>query len=149
MILLGVVSTSVFAIKEVQDNDGETGPDYVSINMDSYWGMVGFAFFMLEGIGCLMPVMRETQNPEQMPLIAGSALVLLGLVYTSFSSICYYSWGSDLTEPVVTEMLPADNTFVQVMKLLFCLNLVFSYPITIVPSLNTLENIIFGKKETA
>lgn len=46
-------------------------------------------------------------------------------------------------------MLPADNRFVQVMKMLFCLNLVFSYPLSIVPTFNTLEALILGKKETS
>ena len=45
-------------------------------------------------------------------------------------------------------MLPADNRFIQVMKLLFCMNLVFSYPLTIVPTFDTIESICMGKKET-
>ncbi len=73
--------------------------------------------------------------------------MLLCTIYVLFSFLCYYSWGSDLDEPVVTEMLPADNSFVQVMKLLFCVNLMISYPITIVPAFNTFETLL-GKKET-
>ena len=44
-------------------------------------------------------------------------------------------------------MLPADNVFVQIMKLLFCVNLMVSYPLTIVPAL-TIFDTLFGKKET-
>ena len=44
-------------------------------------------------------------------------------------------------------MLPADNVFVQTMKFLFCLNLTFSYPLTIVPVFNTLESCLLGKQE--
>jgi len=29
--------------------------------------MVGFAFFMFEGIGSLLPIMREVAEPEKMP----------------------------------------------------------------------------------
>ena len=75
------------------------------------------------------------------------ALVSLCTFYTLFSFLCYYSWGSDLDEAVVTEMLPADNVFVQIMKLLFCVNLMVSYPLTIVPAL-TIFDTLFGKKET-
>ena len=67
MIILAVIVTSVFAFGLVQDNAGEPGPDFVPINQESYWGMVGFAFFMFEGIGCLLPVMRETEKPEKLP----------------------------------------------------------------------------------
>ena len=74
--------------------------------------MIGFAFFMFEGIGCLMPIMRETRKPEQLPLITTAAIVTLCTIYIFFSLLCYYTWGSDLTQPVVTEMLPAENHFV-------------------------------------
>ena len=74
---------------------------------------------------------------------------MLCTIYILFSLLCYYAWGSDLTEPVVTEMLPAGNMVVQIMKLLFCLNLVFSFPLTIVPTFSTLEAFLLGKKETS
>ena len=148
MILLGVLTTAVFAIQLIVQQDGP-GPDVVPINKASYWGMIGFAFFMFEGVGSLLPVMRETEKPEQMPMLTVAALIMLGVIYVLFSFLCYYAWGSDLDEPVVTEMLPADNHFVQAMKLLFCINLVFSYPITIVPTFNTLEAFCLGKKETS
>ena len=147
MILVGVLTTTYFAAGLVIEQEGH-GPDFVALNEDSYWGMVGFAFFMFEGIGCLLPVMRETEKPEQLPCITVCCLVMLCTIYVSFSGLCYYAWGSDLTEPVVTEMLPAGNIFVQVMKLLFCLNLVFSFPLSIVPTFDTLEALFLGKKET-
>ena len=146
MILLGVLTTSVFALKQISDQDGP-GPDIKPINKSSYWNMVGFAFFMFEGIGCLLPVQREAAKPELFPTQTVLALVSLCTFYTLFSFLCYYSWGSDLDESVVTEMLPADNVFVQIMKLLFCVNLMVSYPLTIVPAL-TIFDTLFGKKET-
>ena len=109
--------------------------------------MIGFAFFMFEGIGCLLPVMREAEKPDIYPMQTLAALCLLCSLYVVFAFTCYYAWGSDLTESVVTEMLPPDNTFVQIMKLLFCLNLMISFPITIVPVYHALEAVI-GKKET-
>jgi len=96
MIGLGVVTTSVFAVREIEVNNGESGPDYVALNKDSFWSMIGFSFFMFEGIGCLIPIMRETEKPEKLPIITASALVFLCLVYAIFSSLCYYTWGGDL-----------------------------------------------------
>jgi len=128
-------------------DQGGPGPDFDPIVKDSYWSMVGFAFFMFEGIGCLLPVMRETAHPDLYPKFTIAALCLLCTIYIAFSYVCYYAWGSDLNEPVVTEMLPADNTFVQIMKMLFAVNLMISYPITIVPVYNTIEDLM-GKKET-
>lgn len=143
MILLGVLTTSIFAFSIIEEQDG-SGEEYKAINNDSFLGTIGFAFFMFEGIGSLLPVMRETEKPERLPVIAASALITLCCIYIAFSSLCYYAWGENLTEPVVTEMLPADNLFVQIMKLLFCINLVFSYPLTMVPTFNTLEVYLLG-----
>lgn len=144
MILLAVVTTSVYCIRLIQDNDGAPGPEYVPINKNSYFLMLGFAFFMFEGIGCLMPIMKEVKEPEEFGKMTVAALTTLCVVYILFSSLCYYAWGSDLNQTVVTEMLPPANTFIQIMKLAYCINLVFSYPLTSVPANQTLQEYCFG-----
>lgn len=74
--------------------------------------MVGFAFYMFEGIGCMLPIMRETEKPAEYGTQVMAGLCTLCAIYTLFAFLCYYGWGSDLDESVVTEMLPADNAFV-------------------------------------
>jgi amino acid permease len=145
-ILTAVVTTAVYAGDLVMQNDGP-GPDITPINSESYFLMIGFAFFMFEGIGCLLPVMRETAVPDAFPYLAVAALGILTTIYIAFSSLCYYAWGTDLNESVVTEMLPADNVWVQVMKLVFCVNLVFSYPLTVTPAWHAGQELFFGTKE--
>lgn len=66
MILVGVVTTSAFALGVISDQDGHA-EGYEPLNPDGYWGTIGFAFFMYEGIGSLLPVMRETEKPEIAP----------------------------------------------------------------------------------
>ena len=97
MILLCVITTSMYAQKVIEKQDGEPGPDFVGLNKGSYWTMVGFAFFMFEGIGCLMPILAETEKPQQLPALTIAALTLLCVLYCIFSGLCYYAWGSDLT----------------------------------------------------
>ena len=63
------------------------GPDFVPINKSSYWLMIGFAFFMFEGIGCLMPIMSETKKPKELPIIALLGLFVLWVF--SFPSPSY------------------------------------------------------------
>ena len=86
-----------------------------------------------------MPVMRETAVPEKFAMLTGACLITLCTVYILFAGLCYYNWGATLDEAVVTEMLPADNAFVQFMKLAYCINLIFSYPVTIVPAHDTVQ----------
>ena len=112
MIVLAVIITSIFAVGVIHEQGNVPGPDYVALNQDSYLSMIGFAFFMFEGIGCLLPVMREVEKPKDFPYIVVAAISTLCIVYLAFSSLCYYTWGGSLDEPVVTEMLPADNVIV-------------------------------------
>ena len=51
-------------------------------------------------------------------------------------------------EPVITELLPSGNLFVQMMKLLYCVNLIYSYRVNIVPTFNMLEKYVLGLKDT-
>ena len=88
MILLAVVTTSVYCINLIKEDGGEPGPNYVPINMDGYFIMLGFAFFMFEGIGCLLPVMRETKEPENFGKLTVACLATLCTVYIAFSSLC-------------------------------------------------------------
>ena len=91
-----------------------------------------------------MPVLKETEKPEQYPRIVVAALVTLCAVFIGFSQICYYAWGQGLDEPVVTQMLPSDNTLVQVVKLVFCVSLVFSFALTGNIIVRTLQEVFLG-----
>merc|ERR1712151_826219 len=77
MILLCVITTSMYANKVIEKQDGGAGANFVAINRSSYWAMIGFAFFMFEGIGCLMPILAETEKPAQLPFITIAALTSL------------------------------------------------------------------------
>ena len=110
-ILASLVMTAVFALQEARENGG-AGPDFVPIRSDTFWDMFGFAFFMFKGITALLPVVNESEKMEQMPFLTVAATSFLCVVHITFSTICYYAWGSDLNEPVVTQMLPAHNIFV-------------------------------------
>jgi amino acid permease len=59
MILVAVLTISGFCYSFISKRDyirPQSG--YFAINMDRYWDMIGFSFFMFEGIGSVMPVMN-------------------------------------------------------------------------------------------
>lgn len=112
MIILTVGLTAAYCVGIISRHSGSSGPDFVALNKAKYWQMVGFAFFMFEGIGCLMPILKETAVPEQFGKLTVQALCFLCTIYIAFCLVCYYAWGASLDEPVVTEMLPADNILV-------------------------------------
>lgn len=112
-------------------HDHFTEMGLVPINYDSYWNTIGFSFFMYEGIGGVMPVMSATKDREEFPTILAITLGFLTTMYICFAELCYYTYGKNLDKPIIMEMMPADNPIIQIVKLAFVVNLVFSYPLTI------------------
>lgn len=56
MIVITIVVISSFCVSMNMSKIVNT-PGFVPINESSYWSMIGFSFFMFEGIGGLMPLM--------------------------------------------------------------------------------------------
>jgi len=78
-----------------------------------------------------MPLMSATKHRENFSTILACAMGFLCIVYIMFANLCYYTFGDSLDKPIVMEMMPAHNTIIIIIKFLFMLNLVFSYPLTI------------------
>ena len=91
-----------------------------------------------------MPIMQASAEPDKFMKCLVAAIATLSVIYLMFGLLTYITFGSDLDEPFITEMLPADNLWIEIIKVLFCFNLVFSYPITINPTNTILEGYIFG-----
>lgn len=108
--------------------------------------MVGFSFFMFEGIGCVMPVMNASNERarELFPWLLAAGLGTLCLTYICFCEICYANYGAGLNQSIVMQQLPSSNLIVQIVKLAFVGNLLFSYPLTIYPTNIILDEVLFG-----
>ena len=104
MILLAVLTISYFCYDKIKERGFEKPPSgYYSINNDRYWDMIGFSFFMFEGIGSVMPVMNacDERAQQKFPYILAGALATLCTIYILFSELCYYTFGDDLKEAIV------------------------------------------------
>jgi proton-coupled amino acid transporter len=63
--------------------------------------VVGFSVYTYEGIGVVMPIMQACDCPEKFNKILLVALFLLTTVYIFFAEVCYYTFGENLTEPII------------------------------------------------
>ena len=86
-----------------------------------------------------MPIMHSCENPESFKSVLFCAITTLTIIYIFFGGLGYMTWGQSEIEPFATDMLPASNIAVVIMKFLFNFNLIFSYAIVIQPT-----NQIFG-----
>ena len=67
------------------------------------------------------------------------AFATLMLVLLFFANLCFMAWGRNLDQAIVTQMLPTDSVTVILLKFLFSLNLICSYPITVFPANISIE----------
>ena len=116
-----------------------TGPDLKFIEPSGALNTLGFTIYCYEGIGIVMPVMATSAEPNQFKSILVYAFVTLMSIYCLFSLTCYFAWGADMDVAIVTQMLPADSVTVIIIKFLFSLNLVCSFPIMIYPANAAIE----------
>lgn len=139
-----LTSVYVLCYASIQINDNGIGPNIQKLNEQGYITTLGITVYCYEGIGIVMPVMAASEKPERINEMLIYVYITLVAAYLLFSEVCYFAWGSDLNEPLVTQMLPAGSTLVIIMKFLFSLNLICSFPIVINPTNSAVENWFCG-----
>ena len=55
----------------------------------------GVSLFFFEGIGVLMPIMKQTRNREAIKKVTISAIITLMFVFIIFGSVLYSYLGND------------------------------------------------------
>lgn len=140
-----VILVIVFESMLIAEHDNEAGPGWQAFNENRYYIMISLAFYMFEGIGSLLPVMEASESKDNFNVLVGSALATLCCIHILFSELSYYTYANDLNEPILIQKLPPANAAVIIAKILFCANLLISYPLIIFVTNNVIESIIFAR----
>lgn len=146
LIFLTVIIDSIYCFWLLHDQGGP-GPNITAYNAEGFWATVGFAIYSYEGIGIVMPVLAKAREPEKFSKSLIAAMATLCVVFIFFGELTAIAFGETLTEPYVTEMLPANNWIVTLVKLAVTVNLVCSYPITIKPTNEIIESYMFPRRD--
>jgi len=64
------------------------------VNTSKMWDMIGFSFYSFEGIGTIMPIMKESRNPEKFPKLLKMALFSLSIYFSIFGLVSYKYFGT-------------------------------------------------------
>jgi proton-coupled amino acid transporter len=108
--------------------------------------------FAYEGIGIILPVMEMTAEPENYFKVVFAVITTVLVVCLTFGELCYIVYGTLLeNQPIILNMLPFtptyNNVITALIKVIFCINLVFSYPLVIYPANLIIESYLFGSME--
>jgi hypothetical protein len=85
----------------INEHGGYAGPDWVPLNNDGIWTMIGLAYYMFEGITAVLPIMESSDVKEDFSYLLAGALAFLCLINICFSELSYYTYGSTLNDPVI------------------------------------------------
>ena len=112
---------------------------------NKFLNVIGFAVYAYEGIGVVIPVMEITEKQDVFPKVLFAVITTVFILYLAFGLFCFFVYGSALATPLITSNLPPTNPVSWVIKILFCFNLIFSYPLVIYPANMIIESYLFGK----
>lgn len=93
----------------------------------------------------MLPVLDATENEKQYPTIMMAVIITMFVLYNCFGQLCYFVYGNLLTSPLITTNLPPGNPVGWFIKIAFCINLIFSYPLIIYPANEIIETYLFSR----
>ena len=99
LLLAATIIICSYSIKNLVDNGIHTSA--VAFNSGGVWTMVGFAVYVFEGIGILMPVMQASDCPEKFDGILIAAVSTLSVAYCIFGTLAYLAYGN-MKEQIAT-----------------------------------------------
>lgn len=99
--------------------------------------------YAFEGIGLILPVRDVTAYPERYNYVVYAVIWTCLIMFITFGIFTVSAWGDELRTPLITDNLPK-TPLTYIMKVLFCFNLVFSYPLTLYPAHIIIENYLYA-----
>lgn len=140
LIMLTTIVILVYAFIHLSEEGWGTGVD--AINTSTWLTMIGSAIYSYEGIGVIIPLLEVTEKPEVYPKILFYVLLTVMLLYVGFGEFCLFVYGNLIKKPLITENLPP-GVVVYVIKILFSINLFFTYPLQIYPANTIIEGYLY------
>lgn len=105
LILATVISVSGYCFWSISTNGPGAGLE--PYNPAGFWSTVGFVIYSYEGIGIVMPVLSKAKDPELFTRCLVGAIATLAAIFIFFGELTAFTFGASLTEPFITQMLPA------------------------------------------
>ena len=116
--------------------------------MGNLWAdAIGFSAYSYEGIGVILPIREVTADKKNYFKLLCITVTLIAILYIFLGEFTAVAWGDTetfQTLPLITASLPEKSIVTYIVKILFSLNLVFSYPLVIHPANLVVESWFFG-----
>ena len=104
----------------------------------------GFAIYSFEGIGIILPVQDVTKNPETYFRIVAGVIAFVGATYVGFGLYCTLVWQTDIEKIITSQKGMEPEGLQYAIIILFCINLLFTYPLMLYPAHIIVENGLYS-----
>ena len=144
-IMIGVLTISIYAGLELKENGNTFSEQTEPINTKTFMSFIGLASYTFEGIGIIIPIMETTSRPDLYPYILSTVIFSLTLFFIFFGNFCYFIYGYDRLDedPMITSLLPNDDVPIIIVKIIWIINLICTYPLVLHPANMVIESYIF------
>mmetsp|Transcript_11747 Transcript_11747/g.35810 ORF Transcript_11747/g.35810 Transcript_11747/m.35810 type:complete len:473 (+) Transcript_11747:357-1775(+) len=134
-LLIGFVSVAAYISKNFQWQP--TSPSILAFPL--FFGQVTAA---LEGIGLVIPVEQSMKDPKKFPLVMGLALTSLVVVLMTIGVLGFVTFGEHTQSIILLNM--QGKGFISAVKGVLCLGILFTYPLQLVPVIQSFEGWVTG-----
>jgi len=147
MIIISIVTIFVYAGIDIAND----GPNFSEVGpVDNLWATaIGFSVYTYEGIGVILPIREVTADKDNYFKLLCITVSLIAVLYICFGEFTMIAWGNNpsFNEPLITSSLPTKSIVTYILKILFSINLLFSYPLVIHPANTVVESWFFSSWE--
>ncbi|CAI2364555.1 unnamed protein product [Moneuplotes crassus] len=139
IVITALVVILFCAVDNFEHNEIQT------MNKSNWAVFVGTCVFAFEGVTIVLPVKNTTRNPKQFRLILTCMLAVISLLLIGFGLVNYMAYSNERLAhaKLITRLLPSQSPIVQIVEVLFILNLFISYPLAIYPTNIIIEKNIY------
>jgi solute carrier family 36 (proton-coupled amino acid transporter) len=145
LIIITILVICAYAGYVIHEDNGFSTQGQELIDPTLWPNAIGFSVYAFEGVGMVLPVREVTADKENYFKVLFWTIMFIGAVYLFFSEFCLWSFGMQaIDSPLITDNLPPYAWWAWVIKVLFAMNLVISYPLIMHPANIVLESYLFG-----
>ena len=91
---------------------------------------IGVAIFICEGVGVILPIKELVEKKENYTKDMVYALSFYGLIVIAFGLFSLYGYKTeDLILPLVTECMPRKSYIGWLIKMLYCIVVILTFPL--------------------
>jgi amino acid permease len=126
-ILLAIVAVFYSSAVEIANNGFVHVPAARLATFPTFFGLLAFGYCIH---GVMLPIEDGMDHPEHAEWVINVSSILVVLIYSSFSLLCYAAYG-DKVDPSILNNLPSTTMFEKVLKVTTSTLLSFSILLTI------------------